>query len=77
MARVTHLSYDERRYRSAEDCLSDIRERVDLGWQVAQLHGPRGHQYLVVFRKEESREPPQLARAKTRGGCGARERFRQ
>ena len=77
MAHVTHLTYDEGRYRSADECLSDIRERVDLGWQVAQLHGSRGQKYLVVFRKEEAIEPPQPARVMTRGGCSARGRFRQ
>lgn len=49
---VTHLSYSEESYRTAEACLTGIRSHLSLGWEISQLRGPSAGPFLVVFRME-------------------------
>ena len=51
---VTHLSYSEETYRTAEDCLAGIRGYLERGWELSQLRGARNGPFLAIFRMEES-----------------------
>lgn len=50
---VTLVSYQEITVRSAVACVEAIRERVDLGWLVSQVRGPKEGPFTVLFRKDD------------------------
>lgn len=49
---VTRLSYSEEIYRTAQDCLTGIREYLERGWELSQLEGSGPGPFFVVFRME-------------------------
>lgn len=51
---VTHIAYQEERYRTAERCVAGIREYIDRGWDVSDLSGPLQGPFIVVFRLEDA-----------------------
>ena len=51
---VKHVSYTQATYTSAGDCVSGIREHVDLGWRVSQIRGPRSGPFAVLFRMDDA-----------------------
>jgi hypothetical protein len=53
---VTRVAYDERSYRSADECLVAIREHLEVGWNVVQLRGSGAGPFLVLFRKDENEQ---------------------
>lgn len=50
---VTHVAYEEYRFRNSEECLAAIRRFVDLGWQISQVRGPADGPFVVLVRKDE------------------------
>lgn len=51
---VTHVAYEEYRFRSPGECVTGIRKFVDLGWQISQIRGPSSGPFVVLFRKDEA-----------------------
>lgn len=54
---VTHVAYIELHPADAAECLDMIRERVDLGWQLCRVRGPRSGPYTVLLRMDEAAKP--------------------
>ena len=50
---VTHLSYDEQRFRTADECLGAIRRFLALGWDISDVQPASRGAYIVVFRKAD------------------------
>jgi len=48
-----HVSYIELHFPHAAMCLEEIRVRLDLGWQLTQVRGPRHGPFVLVFRKDQ------------------------
>ncbi len=57
---VTHIAYQEERYRTAERCVAGIREYIDRGWDVSDLSGPLHGPFIVVFRLEDAPAEPAI-----------------
>ena len=53
---VIHVSYLHERYESAPDCIDGIRKRIQLGWQVSQIRGPRSGPFVVLFRIDDTED---------------------
>ena len=51
---VTHVAYIELHAASANECLETIRERIELGWQLSQIRGPRNGPFAMIFRMNEA-----------------------
>lgn len=50
---VWHVAYQEEHYLNAEACMGGIRRRLDLGWNLSQIRGPRNGPFAVIYRKED------------------------
>jgi hypothetical protein len=50
---VTHLAYNEERYRTPVDCLNGIRRHLERGWELLQLRGPSPGPFVALFRMQD------------------------
>ncbi|MEP6871806.1 MAG: hypothetical protein ABI939_08155 [Anaerolineaceae bacterium] len=67
---VKHVSYTQANYTTSEDCVSGIREYVDLGWRVSQIRGTRHGPFAVLFRMDGKYDGPDDRLEHAQAACG-------
>jgi len=51
---VTHVSFIEIHAGGPRECVEAIRERLELGWQLCQVRGPKSGPFALIFRMDDA-----------------------